>query len=121
MAFKHVDLPDGQFVDLRTGLTHGQQKVILAAVADAAVIPSRQPLIVDAYILAFVAGWNVKDGDGNGVAWPEGELERRKVLDVIPERTIDAIFDECAAVYADWKKDADPNDSSGTSSGSPTA
>lgn len=120
MAFNRVDLPDGQSVDLRVGLTHGQHKLIIGAIAQAEVYPALRAAIPDAYLLAFVIGWAVKDDDGTPIAWPDAEPEKRKAIEAAPEKTADAIFTACSAAYTAWRKDADPNDSGGTSSGSPT-
>lgn len=121
MGFEHHDLGGGNSVDLRTSLTHGQNKTILAAVARANRDPGLAPDVVDGYLVAFVISWQVKDEAGTAIEWPADEPGQRLALNRAPEGVTDAIFDLAVAAFAAWKKDADPNDTSATSPESPAA
>jgi hypothetical protein len=114
-------MPEGQSADLRTSLTHGQHKTILRGIARASEDPALRPDVVDGYLLAFVTGWSVKDEAGTSIEWPDDADGQRAALERAPELVTAVIFERCVELYAEWRKDADPNDSSGTSTASPPA
>lgn len=121
MAFEHFDVGEGQAVDFRLSLSHGQHKLVLRAVSRAQADPTYRPDVTDAYIQAFTIGWSVRDENGAAVEWPAHEPAQVAAIERVPAKIVDAIFTRAVELYSAWRKDADPNASSETSSGSPTA
>ncbi len=94
-----LDLPDGQWAELRDWLTHGEEKAVLRAWAAAAGSLAEAPEVDSALIIAYVADWHVVGRDGHEVP-----LDR---IDDCPGTVAAAIVD---AATVRWKaRRADPN------------
>jgi len=94
-----LDLPDGQWAELRDWLTHGEEKAVLRTWAAAGKDIETAPEVDTALVRAYVSEWHVLGRDGHELA-----VER---IDDAPGTVIAAIVD---AAMAKWKeRRADPN------------
>ena len=88
-----LELPDGQWAELRERLTHGQATRIRAASIRAKADPGAGADLPTAFMEAFVSSWHVLDFDGHAVS-----LET-------PENAPDEIMvDICAAAVDIWNR-----------------
>lgn len=98
-----VDLPDGQWAELREELTHGQtkrlQRTLYRAMADPA---EAGPEVDTEFVAVYVAAWSLR-----GVGDVPADLDARlPVIDGLPEPVVRAIAARAAEL---WKGRADPN------------
>lgn len=98
-----VELPDGQWAELREELTHGQTKRLKRALYRAVENPSDAGPDVDTeFIAVYVAAWSLR-----GSADVPADLDARlPLIDALPEPVARAIAEKAAEL---WRGRADPN------------
>ena len=103
-----VELPDGQWVELREELTHGQTKRLKRALYRAVESPADAGPDVDTeFVAVYVAAWSLR-----GVADVPADLDARlPIIDALPASVVRAVAEQAAAL---WKGAADPNASTAT-------
>jgi hypothetical protein len=94
-----LELPDGQWAELRDWLTHGEEKGVLRAWATATKNLEEAPEVDTALLRAYVAEWHVKGRDGH-----ELSLDR---LEDAPGSIVALIVAEALPRWQ--KRRADPN------------
>lgn len=103
-----VNLPDGQWAELREELTHGQTKRLQRAifrVAEDGV--TYGPEIATEFVAVYTAAWSVRGVGDIPPAQTAADLDARlPIIDSLPEPVVQAIFDKASAL---WKGRADPN------------
>lgn len=75
MADRRLDLPDGQYVQFKTRITHGDYKEIMklwAVAREAGELVERQ----DRRLLMMVESWRLLDLDGNEVPLTQAGLDK---------------------------------------------
>lgn len=109
-----LTMPGGWWADIRTEFSYGADARIAAAALftdDAESFENSQRVLLQ----QAVAAAHLPDIDGNAVEFgPE-------MWDVVDGRKGRKVLAECRKRWADWLKDADPNDTSETSPASPQA
>ena len=100
-----VDLPDGQWAELREELTHGQTKRLQRALYRAVENPAAAGPDVDTeFVAVYVASWSLL-GTGDVPADLDARLP---VIDGLPASVVKALATKAAEL---WKGRADPNGS----------
>jgi hypothetical protein len=112
-----IDFPEGQWVEVRERITHGQDKEIRRArvrVRDDPEHTSGEDVTVA--LRVFVSAWSVKDVDGIPIAI--GDLD---AVDRLPMDIADPLFETVATLYlgATVPNPPTPASSDGSSSDSP--
>jgi hypothetical protein len=110
-----VELPEGQWAELREELTHGQTKRLQRALFRASENPAEAAPDIDTeFVAVYVAAWSLR-----GVGDVPPDLDARlPVIDSLPEPVVSAIALAAAKV---WKGRADPNASTASSESGPPA
>jgi hypothetical protein len=110
-----VDLPDGQWAELREELTHGQTKRLQRAIFRAGENPAEAgPEIDTEFVAVYVAAWSLL-----GVGEVPADIDARlPVIDGLSESIVRVLATEAAKT---WKGRADPNASTGSSESGPPA
>lgn len=100
-----VDLPDGQWAELREELTHGQTKRLQRALLAARIHPATAgPDIDTEFAAVYLTAWSVR-----GAADVPADVDARvALLEDLPDRIVKAIAEAAADL---WKGRADPNGS----------
>ena len=98
-----LDLPDGQWADLREWLTHGERKAVQRAFFAASKDVEASPDMDTALVRAYLVDWKVNGRDGH-------ELPVTAIDDA-PSEVVSQIAAESLAL---WNGRADPNASGGT-------
>jgi hypothetical protein len=98
-----VELPDGQWAELREELTHGQTKRLQRALLRAGADPTTAgPEIDTEFVAVYVSAWSLR-----GVAEVPADIDARlPLIDGLPESVVKAIATEAALT---WRGRADPN------------
>lgn len=89
-----VDLPDGQWADMRERITHGQDKDIKRARVRVEANPESLVDWPTVIVRAFVREWNVRDPDGNPI--PLGDPD---AIDRAPDDIVDTLFGKAVDAY----------------------
>ena len=102
-----VELPDGQWAELREELTHGQFKRLSRALLRATESPAEAgPDIDTEFAAVYVSAWFLRAPDGSSVDLP-AELEARiAILDGLPATIVTRI---ATAAANSWRGRPDPN------------
>ena len=112
-----IDFPEGQWVDVRERITHGQDKEIQRARRKVRDDPdANQGDDVSVAIRVFVSAWNVRDVDGRPI-----DLGDADAIDRLPMDIADPLFEAIAPVYLGTTvpNPPTPASSDGSSSDSP--
>ena len=97
-----VELPDGQWAELREELTHGQTKRLKRAIFRAVEDTAAGPDVDTEFIAVYVASWSLL-----GIGPPPDDTDARlPIIDGLPEPIARAIAEKAAAI---WSGRADPN------------
>jgi len=80
-----VDLPDGQWADLREHINHGTDKHLKRAWRKGKEDPDLAFDIDTELVRAFVRTWQVNDPDGNAIPWTDADAVDRATDDVVDE------------------------------------
>ena len=98
-----VELPEGQWAELREELTHGQTKRLQRAIYRAVESPADAGPDVDTeFVAVYVAAWSIR-----GTADVPADIDARlPVIDGLPASVVKAIAEKAAEA---WKDRADPN------------
>lgn len=94
MATERLELLDEQWADLRTSLTHGQEKIILRARARVLQDPTLESDLLTAMAEAHLIAWHVLD--------PSSKAElpaNREGLEAAPAAIVVTIAERAAEVY----------------------
>ena len=104
-----VDLPDGQWAELREELTHGQTKRLQRSLIRASKDPAEAgPDIDTEFVAVYVAAWSLL-----GVGEVPNDLDARlPVIDGLPQPIVAELALEAARL---WRGRADPNASTASS------
>ena len=89
-----VDLPDGQWAELRERITHGQDKDIRRAFRRAKDDPELAPDFETVLVRTFVRDWHVNDPEGNPI--PVGDAD---AMDRAPDNVVDTLV---PVAYEGW-------------------
>jgi len=115
-----VELPDGQWAELREELTHGFTKRLQRAiyrVAEDGI--SYGPELATEFVAVYTSAWSVRGVGEIPPAQTASDLDARlPLIDSLPESVVQAIFDKASEL---WRGRADPNASAATSPSSPVA
>lgn len=98
-----VELPAGEWAELRPWLTHGERKSVQRAFLSASLDEREGPEMDTALVRAYLVEWNVTGRDGH-------ELDVSAVDDA-PSEIIDVL---ARAALTLWSGRADPNASGGS-------
>ena len=98
-----LELPDGQWAELREELTHGQTKRLQRALLRAGQDPaSAGPEIDTEFVAVYISAWSLR-----GVAEVPADIDARlPVIDGLPDSAVKAMAKAAALL---WKDRADPN------------
>jgi len=120
MATERLELPDGQWADIRTSPNHAQYRAVIAAMEDAGT--GRATMIEWASTVGrqMTAAWLVRDEQGKTL-----ELDDEG-WDAAPADIVDAICTEAQLIWKEWqakrrplamsrRSRSDPESRSGTS------
>jgi methyl coenzyme M reductase gamma subunit len=99
-----LDLPDGEWADMRTVLTHGQANGLRRAFLRVSQDVTTEPEFNTAVVTAYVEAWSVRGVDGAPLAPSQ--------IDDAPEPVIEAIVAKGLDL---WLNRADPNASAAKS------
>ena len=102
-----VELPDGQWVEFREELTHGQFKRLSRALLRATEHPAEAgPDIDTEFCAVYVSAWFLRAPDGSNVELPADIDARPAIIDNLPAGIVTIIA--TAAANA-WRMRPDPN------------
>ena len=89
-----IDLRDGQWAELRSHITHGQDKAIRRRIVAGNSDPAQAFDLETEVVRAFVADWYVKDDVGAAIVLSDTDAVERAPSDVI-----DDLFNAITPLY----------------------
>jgi len=101
-----VELPDGQWVDLREELTHGQFKRLMRAQIRRETEPEAGPDVLTEFVAVYASAWLVRAPDGSNIDLPADLDARLAIIDAMPATVVATVADKAIDI---WRGRPDPN------------
>jgi hypothetical protein len=89
-----IELPDGQWAELRDRITHAQDKELKRAIERARANTELWVEVDTLTVRTFVRDWFVKDPDGNAIPPSDGDAVERAPADIV-----DTLYEKAAELY----------------------